>query len=99
MEIPFIASNLWGLARYGLAVDFELRDIRPAARTMSAGRHQIHKTDFVNLAEVWICDGVAGGDAAFRIEDVPPDALNVEFVFLPIDVGAVSKVAYQKLAA
>jgi hypothetical protein len=62
------------LARYRLSVDFEFRDVGPAALTMSAAGHQIHKTDLIDLAQIWIGDDAASRNTTLGIEAVPAES-------------------------
>src|ERR1700722_2472031 len=70
-----------GIVRDRLAINLDLAELNVAACAMTAARHQIDKTYFVNFAQVWIGNpGFVGrrgisaeGNHAVIIEFEPPE--------------------------
>src|SRR5438093_9552045 len=84
VAIPFLLVGR-ALAFNGLRVHLDLRDIRPSALTVSASRHQIYKSDFIDSAQIWSHDPIAGRDEPRRIELAPAHFGNSEIAREPID--------------
>src|SRR5262245_16265332 len=67
------------LARHRPSIYFEPGDVRPAALTVSASRHQVDISHFVDLAEVTLCNERSRRHGAFRIHSHPAQTGQREF--------------------
>src|SRR5579863_4393308 len=83
------------LAFDGLAVNFNLRDVGPSAGTVSAARQKVGKADLVDLAQIRTVRPIPRGDDPGDVQLAPPHIRNREFIFVPVDRGAVGVVSHQ----
>jgi pimeloyl-ACP methyl ester carboxylesterase len=76
--------SLWLFPLYRLRIDFNSGNIRPAAGAVSATRHQVHKSDFIDLAKVWTGDPVTCRDEPLGIHFQPSQFGYGDIVLEPI---------------
>src|SRR5262245_20269700 len=83
------------LARHRPSINFDPRNVGPAALSVAAPGHQVDKSDFINFAQIGIRDDASGCNSALWIELDPLDRRQREFALLPVRDGSVSEVAHK----